>query len=219
MKNWCNESWDRVSSILTEIKAQPFLSELQQGNLDKEKFVFYMHQDAYYLNAYGKILCGIANRLEDLEESKDFIGFASGTVAVEQALHATFIASFGDEKIPAKSPTCIMYTGFLAETLAHQPIEVALAAVLPCFWIYQDVGDYMLSLPQIENNPYQAWIDTYGGEDFANSVRRAKEITEKYASKASSEIREQMHLAFYKTSQMEWMFWDSAYRLEKWPVG
>ena len=29
---------------------------------------------------------------------------------------------------------------------------------------------------------------------------------------------ERMHAAFMRATQLEWIFWDSAYRLEAWPV-
>jgi thiaminase/transcriptional activator TenA len=35
---------------------------------------------------------------------------------------------------------------------------------------------------------------------------------------ASPSARERMHAAFRRAAQLEWMFWDSAYRLEDWPV-
>jgi thiaminase/transcriptional activator TenA len=38
------------------------------------------------------------------------------------------------------------------------------------------------------------------------------------AAGATPAVREQMLKAFVRASQLEWMFWDSAYRLEIWPV-
>ena len=32
------------------------------------------------------------------------------------------------------------------------------------------------------------------------------------------ELRARMHAAYRRASQYEWMFWDSAWRLEAWPV-
>jgi thiaminase/transcriptional activator TenA len=49
-------------------------------------------------------------------------------------------------------------------------------------------------------------------------VRRVIAISDVVAGTASPDIREQMFRAFARASQLEWMFWDSAYRLERWPV-
>ena len=217
-KTWFTQTIEKVNPLMDEIKSHPFVRELSQGTLDEERFHFYMYQDSYYLNGYGKVLADISNRLKNSDYSLDYLSFATGTIEVEKALHKDFIGKIQGFEPPEKSPTCTLYTGFLTEVHQREPIEVSLAAVLPCFWIYKEIGDYVLSIADTNDNPYQKWMDTYGGEDFAQSVNRAIEITEDYAGKATAEIREEMTSAFLKTSQMEWMFWDAAYRLEKWPV-
>jgi thiaminase/transcriptional activator TenA len=42
--------------------------------------------------------------------------------------------------------------------------------------------------------------------------------TDEAADGASPSLRARMHAAFGKATQLEWVFWDSAYRLETWPV-
>ncbi len=42
--------------------------------------------------------------------------------------------------------------------------------------------------------------------------------TDEAAETASSSSRERMHAAFVRATQLEWMFWDSAFRLETWLV-
>jgi len=37
-------------------------------------------------------------------------------------------------------------------------------------------------------------------------------------SGASSRLRERMHAAFARATQLEWVLWDSAYRLENWAI-
>ena len=215
---WFETTKEKVSHLMEKIKSHAFIKELSDGSLDGKRFHFYMHQDSYYLNSYGKVLAGISTQLKNPDCALDFMSFATGTIEVEKALHEDFIETLKGFEQPEKSPTCALYTGFLTEVNQFDSIEVSLAAVLPCFWIYKEVGDYLLSIANTNNNPYQKWMDTYGGEDFANSVARAIEITEHYAKDTTPEVREEMTKAFLKTAQMEWMFWDSAYRLEKWPV-
>jgi len=38
------------------------------------------------------------------------------------------------------------------------------------------------------------------------------------AAKSSDETRAAMHAAYAHAARLEWMFWDSAYRLGGWPV-
>lgn len=215
---WFSKVVDQVSPLMRAVQSHGFIKELSNGSLAKEKFSFYIHQDTFYLNTYGKVLASLSTQLKDPGQASDFMRFANETIAVEKVLHQEFAEELSEFKIPEKSPTCTLYTGYLTEVFTYDCLEISLASVLPCFWIYKEVGDYLLEVSNIEQHPYQKWILTYGSEDFANSVRRATEITEIYAQKASPEVREAMTNAFLKTAQMEWMFWDSAYQLEQWPV-
>ena len=78
------------------------------------------------------------------------------------------------------------------------------------------MGKHLLATAQ-PDNPYQAWIDTYADEAFAEGVRKVIAISDQVAATASPAVRDQMFQAFVRASQLEWMFWDSAYRLERWP--
>jgi thiaminase/transcriptional activator TenA len=44
------------------------------------------------------------------------------------------------------------------------------------------------------------------------------EATDEAAAGASPGLQARMHAAYTRAAQLEWMFWDSAYRLEQWPV-
>lgn len=213
---WSEAAWNAAKPIYDSILQQPFINGLMDGSLDKEKFMFYIQQDALYLAEYGKVLTGIASKLRNPEHISAFIHFAGDTMVVEKALHATFLK--GVPKEDNMSPACLFYTSFLLKQLANAPVEVIAAAVLPCFWIYKEVGDYILAHQTKGDNAYQDWIDTYGGEDFEKSVNHAISICDELADKCTNEQREAMTDAYIMCSKMEWLFWDSAYRLEEWPV-
>lgn len=54
-------------------------------------------------------------------------------------------------------------------------------------------------------------------EDFSAAVERAIVATEQAATHASDRGRSRMVDAFVTSARLEWMFWDSAHRLETWP--
>lgn len=215
---WSQHAWNSIKPLYGKITELSFISELLDGTLDKEKFIFYIQQDALYLSEYGKVLAGIAAKSNDSKHFAAFIKFAGETMAAENELHQHYIKQYGSGTKLDPSPTCLLYTSYLHTQLASKPFEVALASVLPCFWIYKEVGDYILSQKTVPNNPYKAWIDTYGGDAYAQSVNLAINICDEVASKCSSEQQEKMTEAFIYCSKMEWMFWDSAYKTEKWMI-
>jgi thiaminase/transcriptional activator TenA len=105
----------------------------------------------------------------------------------------------------------------LLATAYGEPYEVLLGALLPCFWIYAEVGRDIHARARAAN-PYQAWIDTYAGEEFHAAVRAMIAATDEAAAEVSPSLRARMHAAFTRATQLEWMFWDSAFRLETWSV-
>jgi thiaminase/transcriptional activator TenA len=49
-------------------------------------------------------------------------------------------------------------------------------------------------------------------------VRAVIATTDAAGAEVSASLRARMHAAFTRATQLEWMFWDSAFRLETWPV-
>jgi len=116
---------------------------------------------------------------------------------------------------PEIQPACHHYTSYLLGTSATEPVEVAMAAVLPCFWIYREVGlhIYKNSAP---GNPYQAWIDTYSGEEFEALVDEAIALCDAAAERSTPDMREKMTAAYAFAARLEYDFWNAGYLLRKW---
>lgn len=214
---WSEEAWKAIGPIYKGIQKMPFISELINGSLEEEKFLFYLKQDAVYLSDYGKVLTGIAAKLNEFKHVEAFINFAGDSVAMEKELHESFFKDIWSNQTKA-SPACLLYTSYLMKQLHFAPVEVSVAAVLPCFWIYKEVGDYILANQVEGDNPYQSWIDTYGGEEFAAAVRLAISIADELAEQCTPKQREAMTEAFVMCSRFEWMFWNSAYNKEQWKI-
>jgi hypothetical protein len=68
---------------------------------------------------------------------------------------------------------------------------MAVAALLPCFWIYWEVGKHLLGTAG-PDNPYQSWIDIYADEAFADGVRKAIAISDQIADAASAPVRDRI---------------------------
>ncbi|MDR2443167.1 MAG: TenA family protein [Deltaproteobacteria bacterium] len=214
--NWSKEAWQAIEPIFSNITDHPFVTSLIDGSLAKEKFLYYLNQDQLYLNDFSRVLAAIASISSTLEDTEAFLLFASQAVKVELELHRSYLGQM-DPKAE-QSPACQLYTSFLYKKLYQGRLEVAVATVLPCFWIYREVGNFILSRQTTPQNPYQSWIDTYGGEEYSAAVDKAIAICDRLADGAKLDIKNEMLLAFTMASKMEWMFWDSAWRLEKWPA-
>ncbi|UCS93651.1 TenA family protein [Echinicola marina] len=215
---WSERAWQEISPLYERILLMPFNKELKEGSLPKDKFKFYMGQDAHYLGEFGKALSTISGRLEKLDQVLAFSEFATGAIVVERALHESYFKELGLPEDIEPSPSCQLYTNYIRNQAAFANIEVAVAAILPCFWIYKQVGDYIYANQNGNQNPYKNWIDTYSGEAFSMAVSKAIQIADELANEAGDKSQEDMLRAFKMATKLEWMFWDSAYQLEKWPV-
>lgn len=216
--NWTDHAWQSIQPLFQEILEMPFIQELKDGTLPLEKFQFYMLQDAKYLEHYGRALAALGSKAMDNKMALDFFDFGKNALVVESALHEAYFEQFGlqaHQEITIE-PICHHYIHFLKSTVAFDPIEVATAAILPCFWIYKEVGDHILETQNSSNNPYKNWIDTYSGDEFAEGVKLAIAYTDYMAENSTEEKRKLMLAAFKTASKLEFMFWDAAYKNTKW---
>ena len=213
---WTEQTWKKVEQKYSTILQMPFIKELAEGSLAKDKFQFYMAQDSLYLEHFGRALALIGSRAYDIQDALAYIRFAEGAIVVENALHESYFKDFGVTEKGILQPACHHYTHFLKSTAALETVEVAMAATLPCFWIYEKVGDHILGNQRAKNNPYQRWIDTYGGDEFATAVQHAINICDKAAENTTPEIRNRMAEAFITATRMEYHFWEAAYEIKIW---
>lgn len=212
-----DQLWNCIEPIYEAILALPFIRELTDGSLPEDIFLFYLKQDTLYLADFSRALSLAGIRSDHSDHMDSFFRFAGEAVVVERQLHQNFYEKYGVDLNAEKSPSCFAYTHFLLSTAATKDNVVNIAALLPCFWIYREVGlEVYKNAPG--DNPYKDWIDTYAGEEFNESVDRAIEITDQVAEEEPESRLSEMKDAFIKSTELEWMFWESAYRKEQWPI-
>lgn len=209
---WSQQAWQAAEGIYKSILELPFLKELAAGTLPMDKFHFYISQDNQYIDVYSRVLAHIASRLPKMDDVDTFLQFAKDGVAVEKSLHSSFNPDTG----MGKSMACEFYTSYL-KSQSDQDVAVETAAILPCFWIYLEVGKHILNIADMEGNPYRDWIAAYSDPAFEESNQQCIDICDALADASTEQTRRLMTQAFLTCSRMEWLFWDSAYRKELWP--
>ncbi|MDP8956937.1 MAG: thiaminase II [Actinomycetota bacterium] len=213
--------WDSIKLTYDAILDHPFIKGLTTGELKREAFEFYVVQDALYLREYARALALCAARAPNERATKMFAEHAAGAIAVEHQLHESFFADFGvseaDVLATEPAPTNLAYTSYLVATTYRGSFAEALGAVLPCYWIYMEVGNELIQ----KGSPdpiYQRWIDTYGGEEYGEIVKQVLYLTDEVGGDLSSADEAKMAMHFQTTARFEWMFWEMGYRREAWPV-
>jgi len=215
-----DEAWQRTARLRNAIHRLPFNTELAAGSLSRDRFQAYIIQDALYLGRFSRALAIAAAKAPDSDTMQSFAHSALSAVAVERALHERYLREFAID--PARigeaeaSPDCLAYTSYLIASAYHEPWEVLVAALLPCFRIYWDVG-CAIAQTAAPANPYRAWIDTYADERFGKAVEIVVAIGDRAAAAVTATARAAMLAAFVRACQYEWLFWDGAYQRRGWP--
>jgi thiaminase/transcriptional activator TenA len=228
MSGFSEQAWQRTDKLQAAMLELPFNAELAAGDLSRQRFQFYLAQDARYLVGFGRALAIAAARAPDIDDVAFFAGAAQEAIVVERELHAGYFASFGldaaDLAAIETSPTCLAYTSYLLALAAAGSTGELLAGLLPCFWVYHHVGQQILAGQPVvapgepAEHPFQAWIDTYADETFGEAVDRCKVAVDRAAAATGDADRDRMFDAFTRATEFEWLFWDSAHRMETWPT-
>lgn len=221
MNRFSDEARRRTAGLRAAIEGLPFNTELAAGTLAPELFRHYIIQDALYLGRFSRALAIAAAKAPDTAAFEAFGQSALRAVAVERALHENFLRGFGVDPTSLAAadpaPDCLAYTSYLIATAHHEPWPVLVAALLPCFWIYWDVGR-AIAATATAHNPYRAWIDTYADPSFGEAVERVVATADRAAAAASPSVCEAMLAAFTHATRYEYLFWDGAYHRRQWPA-
>lgn len=217
-----DELWNSITPIFQAILEHPFIRGLTDGSLPEQNFQYFVVQDALYLQDYARCLAIAAARSPQDSWCQMFAEHARDVLAAERALHESFFRVWGmsQEEVYATSrmPTNLAYTSFLLRVAYSSPFPELVGALLPCYWIYWEVGKAL----EERGSPsplYQQWIDLYASEQYATIVRPVLEVMNQLAEGLPESQRRAVRQHFIITSRYEWMFWDAAWRLEEWPVG
>lgn len=197
--------WGSVDDLFSAILDHPFNREMAAGTLPQEIFRQYLEQDRLYLKEDNRALSLTAGRAILPDESAFFRELAGEGLALEEALHKELGDRFKMTPTPRKSRACREYGDYLVQTALKSSYEESVAALLPCYWIYQNAGK-ATALGAAEGNPYQSWLDTYGGDQFSHYSKAYVLLVEKVGLRSEKPVREKMIIAFRRSVEYELAF-------------
>jgi len=218
--SWSAQLWLALEPAYEAVLEHPFLTGLADGTLPGEAFAHYVAQDVHYLRDYARALAVVAAKAPTAADTAVLARHAGGAVEVELALHATLLPELGLDPAAVSetpvAPTTRAYTSYLLATAYGGSFAEGLAAVLPCYWIYERVGATL----QERGSPdvrYARWIEAYAGEEFVVVVAEVLDLVDRIGPGLGPAERERAGEHLVTTARYEWLFWDAAYRGEAWP--
>lgn len=188
-----------------------FIRNLVAGSLPEKQFAYYLAQDAIYLNGYSRVLAR-ASALAPTEAAQLFWArSAQQCLEVESELHRNWLSTRTVE--PVLGPVTKSYVDHLLAASVSGSYAVLVAAVLPCFWLYAEVGQTLhaqfLAAGAPADHPYAEWLRTYADEDFAQATREAIALADEAGRRGSEDERAAMVVAFSQSCRFEVAFFDA----------
>ncbi|WP_077302279.1 thiaminase II [Virgibacillus pantothenticus] len=197
----------------------PFVKGIAKGDLPLDIFKYYILQDIYYLKHYGKVHALAATLAEDFRVTAMLAEKAKGTAQAELTVHQEHAEilhiTVNDWENFKPAPTAYAYTSHLYRAAASGSLGQAIAAMLPCYWLYADIGKTYENEKPTEKI-YQNWIATYASDWFQESTNEQINLLNQIAAESSKKEKEKMKEQFIIAKEYELAFWEMAYTNEEW---
>jgi len=207
--------WEHIAPTRAGIDELPFIRALADGTLDRGAFSHYLAQDALYLSGYARVLADAARLAPTAAEQAFWANSAHGSIVGELELHAQWLTprdGVSDATFSATpSAVTTAYLDHLRSAAYGGDYAQLIAALLPCFWLYTDLGrrlgdgrfgEYVRSAA----HPYASWLRTYADESFAEATQQAIEYVASAAAASDAEGRKRMLRAFEASARHELAF-------------
>ena len=207
----------RAEPIWRAIFAHPFLEELRAGTLPEETFRYYVSQDFRFLEGFAR---AVAIALSKAPDSETLLLLSKRVpVPVEREMHRGLFSLLqmdeGEAERTDLAPTNRAYVNHLLSTATLGGVGDAAAALLPCPWTYHEIGR---RLGEPGHPIYRSWASIYQQGLLTESVEAWRRVVDEAAGEAGEARRRAMEDAFLASSRYEYLFWEMAWRKERWPV-
>lgn len=213
----------KAEAIWRKIFAHPFVTGIGDGSLPVARFRFYLGQDYVFLIEYCRVLALAVAKGDDLGAMGRFAGVLHSTLGTEMELHRKYAERFKisrrDLEGTRPAPTTQAYTRHLLAVAHGGTMAEVAASLLPCQWGYCEIGKRLARAGMPRRQPlYAEWIKMYASIEFAALADWLRGLVDSMAPQASRGERARMAEYFVTSSRYEYLFWDMAWKQERWPI-
>ena len=207
--------WNASEEAISHYMNHPFFTQMANGSLAQDTFCRYLEQDSLYVVQYARAMCLLAYKTVKPSDSAMLMQLTVDNFAVEKGLLDMLSQQFAVDTAKLKwREGCHQYARYLLNMVESQPVDVAAAALLPCYWVYHENGLHINTVVKLEGNPYAEWIKTYSGETFIGQLEQFQEYVERQATQAAPAELQQMAEAFKGAVEHEIMFMNTVMERE-----
>ena len=200
---------EAVKEIWAWYNRPPFVLGIQNGDLDRERFRYYIIQDYHYLLDYAKCFAIGMAKAGSLETARLFSQYIESLTGGEMDIHRGYMGRLGitQEELDATPPALdnLSYTSYMLR-IAYE----ILTAILSCAYSYEVIAKNIVA-----NNPasvrhpfYGEWVRGYASEEYAGKnaelLQTLDRLTEGYGEAQLQRLQD----IFTVCSRYELAFWE-----------
>lgn len=206
-----------VKPVIQATYLHPFIQELIDGILSRERFYYFLQQDSLYLNAYARSMTMCAAKMHSYDDMDAMLALTEKALCEERDLHAYYFLKHKLSPAEYRTPACFSFCSHLLARAALDSPAEGLASLAPCVWMYREVGGHVRKMADADNE-WARWIESYSNDSFSEVVERTLELLDRLADNASNDERRRMMEGFIISCRYIYAFWDDAYHMRAWPV-
>lgn len=209
--------FEDVRELWEKYLEHPFVKEIGEGTLDREKFKNYLVQDYLYLKEYAKVFAMGLVKAESLSDMNLYYSSIKGILEDETEVHTNYLKYFGIDQSKVfdnrKEMTTESYTSYMLGIGLKGDLKQIAMTILPCAWSYQFIGRnlYEKHKDALDNNFYKPWIEEYSSVEFEEGSEVWKNHINDLCKDISEKEAENLRDIFMKSSLYEMDFWNMAY--------
>jgi thiaminase/transcriptional activator TenA len=174
-----DDLWRSNRDLADACLNHPFVQGIADGTLPKQRFAYYVGQDAFFLTAFARAYSIAAAKSANLNDFEVFHNLADG-VLTELRLHQSYAAAWQVDLQQVKPGVATQrYTDFLLAIAWGQDLGLTAVAMAPCMRLYAFLGQE-LAHAGIPEHDYGDWIRTYSGSEFEQLAQHLEAVIEQY---------------------------------------
>ena len=176
-----HDLWQTNQDLADACLSHPFVQGIADGTLPKQRFAYYVGQDAFFLTAFARAYSIAAARSENLNDFEVFHTLAGG-VLTELRLHQSYAADWQVDLQQVKPGVATQrYTDFLLATAWGHDVGLTAVAMAPCMRLYAFLGQKLTQMG-IPEHDYSDWIRTYSSLEFEQLAQQLESLIEQYTT-------------------------------------
>lgn len=206
-----------VKDIWAQYQRHPFVLGIQNGDLDRDKFRYYILQDYLYLIDYAKCFAIGMAKAESPETMRLFARYIETLTGGEMDIHRGYMGRYGitrEEVNAAKAALDnLSYTSYMLRIAYEGGETEILTAILSCAYSYEVIAKNI-----VKNNPasigrpfYGEWVRGYASDEYARKNTELIQTLDRLTEPCGEQQLRRLRDIFTVCSRYELAFWEMAW--------